>query len=250
MDDTGALEGGAAATIWQRQHAARQRRKLQKLHRVEAKQNKLNLLREARADLKKRKAKWLAGWKRKAAAAKAAGLPIPSKMGAPWRLGTENSQVVDMTGWTFGRLTVIRSAPISLTMRTAQRCRVWVVKCSCGSPERMVNGTTLRQGNSKSCGCLVREHLRAAFARKRAEKQKLAHAPLSIRIAELRHRIFKKERIFRRDTMLLDSVRQLLIDDEVRAGVRRYSKTGRAMLVRPAGIPAARGHGHRMTTMH
>jgi hypothetical protein len=81
MNDTGALEGGSAATLWQRRHAARQRRKLQMQHRAEAKAYRLKLLREARADLKKRKAKWLAGWNRKAA--KAAGLPKPSKMGTP-----------------------------------------------------------------------------------------------------------------------------------------------------------------------
>lgn len=243
MDDLYALEGGGSATAWQRKHNRRKAREA-------ALKARRALRAEAKEDLRRRKAKWLAKWKRKAIAAKAAGLPKPSRKGAPWRLGIQNPQVVDMTGWIFGRLTVIRSAPISLTMKTAQRCRVWIVKCSCGSPERLVNGTSLRQGNVKSCGCLVRERLKAAAAEKRTARQKLAAAPFSIQIAELRHRIFKKERIIRRDTRLLDAVRRILLEDEVRLGIRKFSKSGRAMLVRPAGVPAARGHGHRSPTVH
>jgi hypothetical protein len=169
-------DGGAVATRWQRRHAARKRQDQKKKHRLEAAANKKRELREQRADLKKRRAKWLAGWKRKAAAAKAAGLPKPSKMGIPWRLGLEQSQTIDMTGWVFGRLTVIRSAPISLTARTAQRCRCWVVKCSCGSPERTINGTYLRQGVKRCCGCTKRDRM--------AERRKLKPppAPLSVKL--------------------------------------------------------------------
>jgi hypothetical protein len=52
MDDLLALDGGGAATKWQKKHAARQRQKLQKQHRAEAKAYKAKLLREAKADLK------------------------------------------------------------------------------------------------------------------------------------------------------------------------------------------------------
>lgn len=245
-----ALDGGGAAAKWKKGHAARQKAKVAKQLRTEALMNKRRAAREARADFKKRYAKWLKGWKRKCAEARAAGRPKPGKKGRPWRVSLDNPQVVDMTGRVFGRLTVIRSAPLSLTMRTSQKCRVWVVKCSCGSPEGLVNGTSLRQGNVQSCGCLKRERIRKAAAAKRVGRQKLAAAPLSIRVAELRHRIFKKGRIVRRDTMLLDAVRQILIQDEVGKGIRRYSKEGRAMLVRPAGVPAARGHGHRNVAVH
>lgn len=238
MDDELALDGGSAATKWQKQHAARKRQKLQKQHRAEAKANKAKALREARADLKRRQAKWLAGWKRKDAAAKAAGLPRPNKNGRPWRIGLEHSQVIDMTGWTFGRLTVIRSAPISLTMRTSQRCRVWVVKCSCGSPEYLVNGTSLRQGNSKSCGCLHRERLAKMHKEKRRRRAALLTAPLSIQIAELRHRVIGGKRIARRYSKLLGAVRAIIVQEELRQGIRR-SWRGRALLSRAA---KARAH--------
>jgi len=140
-----------------------------------------------------------------------------------------------MTGWTFDRLTVIRSASVSLTARTSQRCRVWVVKCSCGSPERMVNGTSLRQGNSRSCGCLVREAMRANGARRRERRERLEAAPLSVRIDELRHRIVTKRRIIRADAKLLYLARELVIQDELRTGVRRIFN-GRPRLSKPAGV--------------
>lgn len=172
-------DGGGVATKWQRQHAARKRAEAAKRHRAEAAANKKKVRAEARADLKKRLKKWRKGHLAKCAAAKAAGLPKPGTQGKPWRMGLENSQVIDMTGWTFGRLTVIRSAPISLTMRTAQRCRCWIVKCSCGSPERIVNGTSLRQGNSNSCGCLLREW---ATKLGRAQRGKIKSHPLSVKL--------------------------------------------------------------------
>lgn len=172
-------DGGGKATKWQRQHAARKRQTLAKRHRMEAAQNKKRAAAEAKADFKKRYAKWLKAWKAKCAVAKAAGRPRPGKKGRPWRKSLENSQVVDMTGRVFGRLTVVRSAPLSMTMRTSQRCRVWVVKCSCGSPERYVNGTSLRQGNSRSCGCLLREWGSTLGKRHAGERRAL---PLSVKM--------------------------------------------------------------------
>jgi hypothetical protein len=252
MDDSLALDGGGAATKWQRQHAARQRAKLAKQHRAEARAAKQAASREAKADLRKRKAKWLAGWKRKAAAAKAAGLPKPSKKGSPWRTGLEHSQVVDMTGKTFGRLTVIRSAPISLTMRTSQRCRVWVVKCSCGSREKMVNGTSLRQGNVKSCGCLHVERLRATKGKKKSRtilREKLEAAPLTIQLNELRRRILAGK-VTNHDAKLLTKLRPILIEEEVRIGVRRRYGSGRPMLLKSAGVRTRGRNRDTPLTLH
>lgn len=62
------------------------------------------------------------------------------------------SPKIDLTGQTFGRLTVIETAG-----RNARGRLVWHCKCSCG--ERLVTPTTddLRSGNTRSCGCLSRE---------------------------------------------------------------------------------------------
>lgn len=169
-------DGGGAATKWQRQHAARKRAAQAKKHRAEAAANKKRAAAEAKADFKKRYAKWHKAWKRKCAEAKAAGRKKPGKMGRPWRRTLDNPQVVDMVGRVFGHLTVIRSAPLSYTMRTAQSCRCWVVKCSCGSPERVLNGTYLRQGLKTCCGCTKAERMAAK------RKLKPAPPPLSVKL--------------------------------------------------------------------
>lgn len=56
---------------------------------------------------------------------------------------------IDMTGRKCGRWTVL--APV--TGRGAVR---WLCRCECGS-EREVWGQTLRNGSSRSCGCLASE---------------------------------------------------------------------------------------------
>lgn len=59
---------------------------------------------------------------------------------------------VDISGMTFGRWSVLRPADRSGRTRSAR----WLCRCCCGT-ERVVSGTSLRGGHSKSCGCLMRE---------------------------------------------------------------------------------------------
>lgn len=54
----------------------------------------------------------------------------------------------DITGQTFGRLTVLRYAGKSEDNRA-----MWECKCSCGT-KIVTSGKSLRSGNTKSCGCL------------------------------------------------------------------------------------------------
>ena len=62
--------------------------------------------------------------------------------------------LIDITGQTFGYLTVIGRAekPQGIKSRNAY----WKCKCKCGK-ETIVMGTNLRSGNTKSCGCLQKE---------------------------------------------------------------------------------------------
>ena len=61
---------------------------------------------------------------------------------------------IDMLGKTFNRLTVIGSAE-----GKAYGHAVWLCSCECGNPDPVVVvGNNLRQGRTKSCGCLLREH--------------------------------------------------------------------------------------------
>lgn len=63
--------------------------------------------------------------------------------------------LIDLTGQTFGRLTVIK--------RDTSRSKrpFWICKCTCGNIKSIV-GWTLKAGKSQSCGCLGIEAVRAA----------------------------------------------------------------------------------------
>lgn len=56
----------------------------------------------------------------------------------------------DLTGQVFGRLTVVDRAP------TVDGTTIWRCVCECGTG-RSVPASKLRQGKSRSCGCLKRE---------------------------------------------------------------------------------------------
>lgn len=55
-------------------------------------------------------------------------------------------------GTVFGKLTVIERAGTSSDGKA-----MWLCSCSCGSEPRAYTGKNLRNGTTKSCGCLTRE---------------------------------------------------------------------------------------------
>lgn len=57
----------------------------------------------------------------------------------------------DLSGQRFGRLTVIEEAG-----RSKNKTILWRCSCDCGS-ETITLSTSLRNGNSRSCGCLQKE---------------------------------------------------------------------------------------------
>lgn len=68
------------------------------------------------------------------------------------------SKKIDMTEWVMkehgvpeSRWTVIKEDPQSLP-----KCHKWICRCECGTI-KSIRGTELRNGNSKSCGCISRE---------------------------------------------------------------------------------------------
>lgn len=56
----------------------------------------------------------------------------------------------DITGKVYGRLTVTGRAP------DRKKRRYWECVCTCGT-KKIVSETHLKQGHTRSCGCLVRE---------------------------------------------------------------------------------------------
>lgn len=65
--------------------------------------------------------------------------------------------LLDLTGQTFGRLTVVGRAPDHVEAN--KRCRtMWLCKCSCGELHT-VRGHHLKCGKTSSCGCIRIEQL-------------------------------------------------------------------------------------------
>ena len=65
------------------------------------------------------------------------------------------SQLIDLTGQRFGKLTVIEKAAPT----TKQEGAYWRCVCDCGN-EKVVVGTALRKGDYQSCGCLRAENVK------------------------------------------------------------------------------------------
>ena len=61
-------------------------------------------------------------------------------------------KIKDLTGKTFGRLTVLKQAG-----RNKGKQVLWKCRCKCGK-ERIVVGVDLSRGKTKSCGCFRRNH--------------------------------------------------------------------------------------------
>ena len=57
------------------------------------------------------------------------------------------SKVIDMTGQTFGKLTVLSRAENDKYGKAQ-----WLCQCQCGN-QKIINGASLRKGLTQSCGC-------------------------------------------------------------------------------------------------
>ncbi len=62
---------------------------------------------------------------------------------------------IDLTGKKFNRWTVLKRVYPNSKNREA----MWLCKCDCGN-ERIIQGSQIRNGSSKSCGCLWKEVMR------------------------------------------------------------------------------------------
>lgn len=86
-----------------------------------------------------------------------------------------NPRVKDLTGQVFGRLTVV-------SFTKGKRCdsAYWKCKCDCGN-DVVVLGYSLSSGNTKSCGCLMRETTRASFTTHGYRKTRTYRAWMSMK---------------------------------------------------------------------
>lgn len=65
----------------------------------------------------------------------------------PWNKGKGK----DLTGMKFGRLMVIKKVGVN-----TQKHQMYLCKCDCGN-EKVIDGYKVKNGNTKSCGCLHKE---------------------------------------------------------------------------------------------
>jgi hypothetical protein len=68
-------------------------------------------------------------------------------------------KLIDLSGFHFGRLTVIERAENRVAKNGRQKV-VWKCICQCGNLVE-VDGTYLRSGETSSCGCLTKDILKA-----------------------------------------------------------------------------------------
>ena len=72
---------------------------------------------------------------------------------------------IDMIGKRFGRLTVIEESS-----KRVGKSITYICRCDCGNVTKPIQGANLRNGNTKSCGCLHEETMREIL-QKHGEKQ-------------------------------------------------------------------------------
>lgn len=63
--------------------------------------------------------------------------------------------LIDLTGKKFNRLTVVKRVLPNAKWNSLR----WLCKCDCGT-EKIVLGGSLKNGNTKSCGCLHNEYVK------------------------------------------------------------------------------------------
>ncbi|KRM12752.1 hypothetical protein FD16_GL001930 [Paucilactobacillus suebicus DSM 5007 = KCTC 3549] len=79
------------------------------------------------------------------------------------------TRAVDMTGKRFGRLVVIKRAKNAKNGGAR-----WLCQCDCGST-KVVDGTRLRSGVTKSCGCIRAEMAKERFRKDPKIRQNMRH---------------------------------------------------------------------------
>lgn len=88
-----------------------------------------------------------------------------------------NTQKIDLTGRRFGRWTVLEQAEPGKGYTTR-----WLCECDCGTI-RTVDGQLLRNGRSRSCGCIVEERRIQAPNSRMNQTERLRTIYISIRSA-------------------------------------------------------------------
>lgn len=71
---------------------------------------------------------------------------------------SEIGRFIDLTGERFGRLTVIEYKGTKKRKKGNKSDSLWLCQCDCGT-KKIIYGRALKDGGTKSCGCLRKEIL-------------------------------------------------------------------------------------------
>lgn len=80
-----------------------------------------------------------------------------------------NKTFIDITGMTFGKLTVLEYAGALQPDHPRNKKHTWLCRCECGV-EKIFWGVSLRSGGSQSCGCARLENIKKRFIDLTGEK--------------------------------------------------------------------------------
>ena len=87
-----------------------------------------------------------------------------------FRGGGLAGKYIDLTGKRFGRLTVAERGPNNKNPKNGYTSIQWWCDCDCGN-RKLVRACDLRNGHSRSCGCLHKDVATATGKRKKGENQ-------------------------------------------------------------------------------
>lgn len=79
-------------------------------------------------------------------------------------------QLIDLTGRTFWRLTVVERYGTHYSQGSERKFPLWLCRCDCGNTA-VVMGQNLRAGNTRSCDCM-----RVDCCKENGAKRKAARA--------------------------------------------------------------------------
>jgi len=71
--------------------------------------------------------------------------------------GPGKNAPLDLIGIRFGRLVVTKRAPDKIIKSSGKHKTQWYCDCDCGTKGKIIAGTALTSGATKSCGCLHKE---------------------------------------------------------------------------------------------
>lgn len=131
------------------------------------------------------------------------------------RNGEAMSKLIDLTGLRYGKLVVTGPADVK---------GWWATKCDCGST-KVIRGASLRSGNTKSCGCLVRRN-----PGRPARPKYQAHIPAGSFIAETAEFITPIRNALARKGVIINSKGELRYDGRVEKYKHPYEALGQALI--------------------